>query len=166
MGDIMLPGLKAHLIYWPLTTAGLLLDLWSKNVVFDWLSRKGQPVVVFEGFLNFVVRENAGAAFSIAYGQRTLLVVFSAVALILVFGIFLFGRIKHSLGYIALALFTAGVLGNLYDRMFNNGLVRDFIDVHWHNWHWPAFNIADSMLCIAVGLLIISVFRRPDAPSD
>ena len=57
----------------------------------------------------------------------------------------------------ALGLFAAGICGNLYDRIFNNGLVRDFIDVvYWSGRHWPAFNFADSMLCIGVGVVIIS----------
>ena len=58
--------------------------------------------------------------------------------------------------YGALALFLAGILGNAYDRVFNNGMVRDFIDVYHKDLHWPAFNVADSMLCAAVGLLLLS----------
>ena len=59
--------------------------------------------------------------------------------------------------HVALGLFTAGICGNLWDRIFNDGRVRDFIDiVYWPGKHWPAFNIADSMLCIGVGLMIIS----------
>jgi len=45
----------------------------------------------------------------------------------------------------------------LYDRIFNDGRVRDFIDiVYWPGKHWPAFNVADSLLVIAVGLIIAS----------
>jgi signal peptidase II len=66
--------------------------------------------------------------------------------------------------HVALGLFAAGVCGNLYDRIFNDGLVRDFIDVYYRQHHWPAFNVADSMLCIAVGLGIISCFWAPKRP--
>ena len=55
----------------------------------------------------------------------------------------------------ALGLFMGGVAGNLYDRLFNDGMVRDFIDVYWRGWHWPAFNVADSMLCVAVGIFVV-----------
>ena len=52
---------------------------------------------------------------------------------------------------VALGLFAAGVSGNLWDRIFNGGQVRDFIDVvYWPGRHWHTFNVADAMLCIAV----------------
>jgi signal peptidase II len=102
------------------------------------------------------MRQNSGAAFSIATGQTSLLIMVSIVALIVVVAIFLFGNIHRKITQIALALFTAGIIGNLYDRFFNDGFVRDFIDVvYWPGKHWPAFNVADSMLCVAVGLLIV-----------
>jgi signal peptidase II len=83
----------------------------------------------------------------------------------MVFAIFLFGGCKQRLMTVALGLFTAGVLGNLYDRIFNDGLVRDFIDVvYWPGRHWPAFNVADSMLCIAVAILIISMLITQKSP--
>ena len=62
---------------------------------------------------------------------------------------------------ISLGLITAGVVGNLYDRLFNEGRVRDFIDVYRGHWHWPAFNVADSLLCIGVGLIIIGMLTYP-----
>ena len=106
-----------------------------------------------------VTAYNPGAAFGIATGQRALLITTSVVALVLVIGYFLFGKIKQKLVYISLGLLTAGICGNLYDRLFNGGEVRDFIDIiYWPGKHWPAFNIADSMLCVAVGLLIIANF--------
>ena len=58
----------------------------------------------------------------------------------------------------SLGLFAAGVCGNLYDRIFNDGSVRDFIDVYYRSFHWHTFNIADSLLCLGVAALIISTF--------
>jgi len=149
--------LKAHLIFWPIVIAGAVADLWTKSAVFQWLSEKNYPEFsVIDGFLKFVLRVNSGAAFSIATGQTALLIAVSVIALIVVVGIFLLGRVKQRTMQIALALFTAGIIGNLYDRIFNDGYVRDFIDAYWRDHHWPAFNVADSMLCTAVGLIIIS----------
>lgn len=156
---IKLPNLSAHLIFWPLMAAGLIVDLWSKKAVFDWLGRKQSgSFSIIDGFLRLVVVENAGAAFGIAAGQRYLLVTVSVIALIVLFAVFFFGGTEKRLVHVALGLLAAGVCGNLYDRIFNDGLVRDFIDVYYRRYHWPAFNIADSMLCAAVGLLLISTF--------
>ncbi len=149
---------KAHLIFWLILILGLTLDLWSKRAVFEWLGQKpDSTAVLIDGLLRLVIAENAGAVFGIATGQRYLLIVVSVVALIVIFALFLFSRIRQSSMHVALGLFAAGICGNLYDRIFNDGLVRDFIDVvYWPGKHWPAFNVADSMLCIGVGLMIVS----------
>ena len=153
-----LPTPKAHLFFWPLITVGVALDLWTKEAVFSWLSTiPDNEFTIVKGFVTFVMRENSGAAFSIAAGQTAALIIISVIALAVVVAIFLFGGIGQRVTQIALALFTAGIIGNLYDRIFNSGFVRDFIDVvYWPGKHWPAFNVADSMLCIAVGLLLVS----------
>lgn len=137
-----------------------MLDLWSKKEVFDWLRQQGVgSFPVIDGFLQLVMAENAGAAFGMAAGQRGLLIMISFVALVVIFVVFLFSGAERRLVQIALGLFAAGVGGNLYDRIFNDGRVRDFIDVmYWPGRHWPAFNVADSMLCLAVALIIISGF--------
>lgn len=152
-----LPDSKAHLIFWPLTLGGLALDLWSKKAVFDWLGNQGN-VSIINGCLRLVKALNNGAAFGIFAGKPYFLTAISVIALVLVIGVFLFSGTHNKLVHIALGLFTAGICGNLYDRIFNNGLVRDFIDVYYRDYHWPAFNVADSLLCIGVGLLIISTF--------
>jgi signal peptidase II len=156
--SLAFPDLKAHLTFWPLLVVGLALDLWTKKVAFDYLERQETDTVpVIDGFLQLVMRLNKGAAFGMASGQTYLLVAISAIALAIILAIFLFGGIRQRLMHIALGLFAAGVCGNLYDRIFNHGFVRDFIDVvYWPGKHWPAFNVADTMLCVGVGLLIIS----------
>ena len=162
-GFIRFPNLSAQLIFWPVMLIGLSLDLWSKSAVFNWLQQKpGHMVSIIDGVLQFVLVENVGAAFGIAPGKRYLLVAVSILALIVIFAVFLFGGAKQRLVHVALGLFAAGVCGNLYDRIFNDGLVRDFIDVYYRQHHWPAFNVADGMLCIAVGLGVISCFWAPE----
>jgi len=160
--DFAPPDLKAHLVFWSVLAVGLLLDLWSKNAVFQYLQRQqtGQ-ISIIDGFLQLVIAENPGAAFGIAAGQRFLLIAVSVVALIVIFTAFFFSRTGQKSLYVVLGLFAAGVCGNLYDRISHHGTVRDFIDVvYWPGKHWPAFNIADSMLCLGVGLIIISSLRR------
>lgn len=156
----VLPGLKAQLTFWPLMVTGLALDLASKSAVFSWLEQKpGNSVSIIDGFLQLVRTVNPGAAFGIATGQSDLLIAVSVIALVVIFAVFLLSGSQQKLVHVALGLFAAGVCGNLYDRISNDGLVRDFIDVvYWPGRHWPAFNIADTLLCIGVGLLIMANF--------
>ena len=151
--------LKRQLIFWPLVLVGVGLDLWSKAAAFKWLeTQPNYTVSVIDGFFQLVMAENPGSAFGLAAGQRYFLVAFSIVALIMILSMLVFSATEHKMFHIALGLFAAGVCGNLYDRIFNDGLVRDFIDIYYRRSHWPAFNIADSMLCISVGLILISTY--------
>jgi signal peptidase II len=153
--------IREHFVFWPLVILGLAFDLWTKRAVFEWLGDQYPPVhVVISGFLRIVIAENTGAAFGIASGQKILLLVISSVAVIAVISFFMFRQERKKLLTVAMALFLAGILGNAYDRLFNNGMVRDFIDVYYKNWHWPAFNVADSLLCIAVFLLLLASFDK------
>jgi signal peptidase II len=149
----------ANLIFWPTYAAGLFLDLWSKDAVHNYLNVKSvDSVSILNGFLQLVTALNDGAAFGIAAGQLKFLVAISTIALIVVLILFLFGSPKNEFFYLALGFLAAGISGNFYDRLFNNGLVRDFIDVYIGQRHWPAFNAADSLLCTAVGLIILLSF--------
>jgi signal peptidase II len=157
---IKLPPAKLQVIFWSVTGVGIALDLLTKKVVFDWLSQKPPTytVPVIDGFLNLVMALNPGAAFGIASRYTWFLVSISILALAGVLIFFLFSGNRHKIAYLVLGLFAAGVCGNLYDRIFNGGLVRDFIDVYIGRYHWPAFNVADSMLCVAVGLILLNTF--------
>ncbi len=151
-----LPNIKHVAIFFSITIGGIILDLWSKSAIFARLD-EGETLPIIDGIVQFIRTTNPGAAFGIAHGQRILLVSVSVIALVVILGIFFFGKIRDTSMQVILALLSAGVSGNLYDRIFNNGGVRDFIDVvYWPGKHWPAFNVADSLLCIAVGLLIIT----------
>jgi signal peptidase II len=157
---VELPDVMAHALLWPILFLGLLLDLWTKRAVFAWLEHKpGQSAEIIDGFLAFRMALNNGAAFGIAPGRQTFLAGVSLIALIVIFGFFFFGRVRQRVVQVALGLFAAGVSGNLWDRLFNHGQVRDFIDVvYWPGRHWHTFNVADAMLCLAVGLLVVATF--------
>ena len=153
-----LPDGVGHLIFWPLLLSGLLADLWTKQAVFRWLeSRLGQSAEIVDGILTFRMALNTGAAFGIFSGRLPFLVGVSAVALLAILGVFFFGTGRQRLIQVSLGFFAAGVSGNLWDRLFNGGQVRDFIDVvYWPGRHWHTFNVADTMLCVAVALLIVA----------
>lgn len=129
-----------------------------------WAVRKlrfGGDMNVIDGFLNFVYAENTGVAFSMLDDHGTTgrwgLAVIAGVAATLV--LFYFWRIPRTndrlLG--SLALLLAGIVGNLTDRI-RLGFVVDFIQVHYKDWYYPVFNVADMAICVGAGLLIIDMF--------
>jgi signal peptidase II len=171
-GDPLLPNWKEQALFWSISGVGIAADLWTKSAVHAWLKDlPGQVYPVIDSCLQLVLRENTGAAFSMAQGKTGMLAIVSMVAMVAVVGIFLFGKVRSRLLQVAMALFLAGIVGNLYDRAFNPGGVRDFIDAYWGKYHWPAFNVADSMLCVGMGILILTQFlpvrkaETKDAPA-
>jgi len=163
---LSLPDAKTHLIFWSLMFGGLALDLWTKKAVFDWLKPE-ETFPIINGFLRLIIAVNNGAAFNLFAGKPYFLAAVSIIAILAIFTAFLFSGNMQKPVHIALGLFAAGVCGNLYDRLFNDGSVRDFIDVYRGTYHWPTFNVADSLLCVGVGLLIIStIIEKPARKHD
>ncbi|MDP5136987.1 signal peptidase II [Rheinheimera baltica] len=112
-------------------------------------------------FFNFTYVRNYGAAFSFlsdAGGWQRWFFTFIAVAISCVLAVWLARNNKEQLKLnLALSLVLAGAIGNLIDRSVY-GYVIDFLHVYYQNWHYPAFNIADSAICIGAGLLIWDSF--------
>ena len=116
------------------------------------------------GFLNLVLVYNKGAAFSMfadaAGWQTPLLAGFALVAAVVV-GYLIVRNPAKRLLCLGLALILGGALGNLIDRL-RYGQVVDFLDFHAWGWHWPAFNVADSAICVGAAVLILEGFVRDD----
>lgn len=114
-------------------------------------------------FFNFTLMHNPGAAFSFlseAGGWQRWF--FCALALgISIFIVVWLYRLPRGLTWLpcALALLLGGALGNLWDRLLH-GVVVDFIDIYYGEWHWPAFNIADTAISIGAVMLLISTLRE------
>jgi signal peptidase II len=74
---------------------------------------------------------------------------------------YLWWRLPENQGLAALgySLIMAGAVGNLVDRV-RFGEVVDFLDFHWRGYHWPAFNVADSLLCLGAGVLVWVILRE------
>jgi signal peptidase II len=112
--------------------------------------------------LNLTLMYNEGAAFSFLANaggwQRWLFAAF-ALGMTAVLVIWLL-RLKSDERILAagLSLVAGGAVGNLIDRVLT-GRVVDFIDFYVGNWHWPAFNVADSAITIGVALLLLSGFQ-------
>jgi signal peptidase II len=147
-----------------LSVAVIVLDQLTKQLAVDLLEMH-QPVAVAP-FLNLTLTYNTGAAFSLlndAGGWQRWLFAGLSVVVSIVIVAWLWG-IPSRERWLAcgLALVLGGALGNLWDRLLI-GAVVDFIDVYYQRWHWPAFNVADSAICVGAALLIISTFKaRPE----
>ncbi|PON17193.1 signal peptidase II [Candidatus Entotheonella serta] len=127
---------------------------------------ESRPVV--EGFFNLTYVRNSGAAFGMLSRQdpKFLRLFFLTVTGLAVFIVtFYYSRLpwSHRLALWGLGLIMGGALGNGIDR-YAIGQVIDFLDVYVGDYHWPAFNVADSAICIGVGLMLINSFRRPVEP--
>ena len=145
-----------------LTVLVLVIDLTSK-VYFDNSLQMYQQIVVIPDLFSWTLAYNTGAAFSFladsAGWQRWLFALIAVVvSAVLVVWLKRLGRNDTWLA-IALALILGGALGNLYDRIVY-GHVVDFILVHWQNrWYFPAFNFADSAICVGAVMLALDMFK-------
>ena len=148
----------------------IILDLWSKRLISASMELY-QSIPLIDGFFNFTLLHNHGAAFSFLADQpgwqRWFFTIISSVMSIVLLVWLMRLKSDDKLLAIALALVLGGVLGNLWDRV-TLGYVVDFLDVFIvidnTEKHWPAFNIADSAISIGALFLIIDTFLKPDEP--
>ena len=162
---------RAHLCLWLTAAVGLAADLISKQWAVSTIGNPDQidffdpatmlkPIVIIENYLRFNTVHNTGAVAGMAAGKTTLLVVASVAAVVFLLWLFATSRPSQWLTHIALGMLFAGALGNMYDRIFNQGKVIDFIEVNLHVWPanpWPTFNVADIFLCLGVVILLLTL---------
>lgn len=141
----------------------VLLDQWSKH----WIQRHllyGERIEVWPGVFDIRYVRNTGAAWGMLAGWRPLLILFAACMLALIV------RRRREIfsgwrgGQASLALLVAGIAGNLIDRV-RLGYVVDFLDFYRQAWHFPAFNVADSAICVGIGLYLLGQMRPVARPA-
>ena len=139
----------------------VLLDQFTKQWIRSTLVY-GESRPLIEGFFNLTYVRNDGAAWNILSGHGIILILISVaiLALLIVYRrSFLTEQLSHK---ILLGLMVGGIIGNLIDRI-RFGWVTDFLDFQFGSYHYPSFNVADSAICIAVGLYILmNVFSPKD----
>lgn len=138
----------------------LLLDQATKIAVNSMFTfGESRPVT---SFFNLVLAYNKGAAFSfLASESGWQRYFFTAIGIVAAF--FIVHMLRKNVGQTmlcwALALILGGASGNVIDRVLY-GHVIDFLDFHVSGWHWPAFNVADSAICVGAALFIFDELRR------
>ena len=138
-----------------------LLDQVTKWLVLRFISTD-EFVPVIPGVFYLVQVHNTGAAFGMLKNNNLFFMILASVALVLVAIFARRGAFADALSRFGAALLVSGVLGNLTDRILH-GYVIDFLDVilPWYG-HWPAFNVADSAICGAAALFLISGFLNTE----
>ncbi len=143
-----------------IATLVLLLDQLSK-----WSALSNLKLGITEEvlpFMNWLLLFNSGAAFSFlaqsSGWQRWFFTILGLAASLYILWLLRKNQSDKMLSW-ALSLILGGALGNVLDRIMY-GAVVDFIDLHYGNWHWPAFNIADSAICIGATLIVFSELRK------
>ena len=140
----------------------ILLDQASKEWVRHAFALH-ESVPVVPGFFHLTYIRNTGAAWGMFSGQNLVLALLAVVML----AALLFFRRKilppGRLHRVALGLLCGGIVGNLFDRL-RLDYVTDFLDFYYRGWHFPACNIADSAICIAVAIYILGTLFAKPAP--
>jgi signal peptidase II len=172
-----------YVVFFGIAVLGCALDLLTKHWVFQW---RGMPVQspvwwLWEPYVGVETALNRGALFGMGSGFGTGFAILSIVAAVgIVVWLFCFQAARDRLLTVALGCVMGGIGGNLYDRLglwqvpgapgvFRNE-VRDWILLRYHEFTWPNFNVADSLLVFGAGLLLWHGLRfespRQDAETD
>jgi len=147
--------------------AAAMLDQASKAMVLAFFGEPGCAVhrVAVSWFLDLVLTCNPGVSFGLFNRTGVNSLIFSAAALSIIIGLcFWLGRVRATFLAVAIGLVIGGAIGNVVDRLRFGGVI-DFLDFHIGTWHWPAFNLADSAICLGVAAMLLDgILSRRAAP--
>ncbi|GMV37352.1 MAG: lipoprotein signal peptidase [Fimbriimonadales bacterium] len=143
---------------------GLAIAVFAVSVALDrvvklWVQSalaEHQSVPAIPGVLYITLTYNTGIAFGLLQNAQWLTVPVSALVIAGALAIYLRLPAKDRFAAVALAMLLGGAVANLYDRIVH-GRVTDMFDLRW----WPVFNVADSLICVAVALLVVRAMFAP-----
>ena len=154
--------------YWLLGLSFLvvvMLDIITKEYIISYFPLYSSRSVI-PGLLNLVHIQNKGVAFGILGGtapvwRDILLLLFPIVAMVgILFFVFSYSEQKPGI-LLSLGGVLGGALGNLIDRLRFQAVI-DFLDIYWRQYHWPAFNVADSAITLGVLFLVFSYIVKKE----
>ncbi len=150
--------MKNYRIFAVTAAVSLLLDQLSK-VYIDRSFELYQSRTVLDNFFHITYVRNPGAAFGILSDSAIRIPFFVSISVLASIGILWYIRkiaTEYHYQHLAMGLIFSGAIGNLIDRV-RLGEVIDFLDVHWYDHHWPAFNIADSAISIGMAIFVFHI---------
>ncbi|OGQ34011.1 MAG: signal peptidase II [Deltaproteobacteria bacterium RIFCSPHIGHO2_12_FULL_43_9] len=150
-----------YLVLCTISCAIVILDQISKFLIVTNL-QLGEHIVVIQNFFHITRNHNTGAAFGILRNapdilRLTLLLSLPIIAVVIILNIL--KTVSDKWRVTALALIMGGAVGNFIDRLRLQHVV-DFLDFFYQQWHYPAFNIADSSICVGFGMWLIYLIRQ------
>ena len=148
--------LRRFVMAFAVVTNLVLLDQVVKEIAVRVLKAHGSVAVV-PGFFNLTYVENRGCAWGMLQNQTWFLVSIAVVMLALLIWRSKWFFPEGKTGKVTQILLYAGIVGNLWDRLFR-GFVVDMFDFYWGVHHFPVFNVADVFISVAAGLLVLSSF--------
>ena len=155
----------------PVIASIAMADQFTKSMIEKTMFLN-QSLEIIPGFFNIVYVKNPGAAWGLFSDMASLRVPFLVSVSVIAVGVifYLIGDSKGQAPVIALSMICGGAIGNLIDRA-TLGEVTDFLDFYIGNYHWPAFNVADSAITVGVALMIVFFYleeknERAKAKSD
>lgn len=145
-----------------IAVAIVLLDQLTKLLVVRFIGTEESRAII-NGFFNLVNWRNTGAAWGILQNRNEVLAIVSVLTILALY-LFRHSFQLHRVGNaVALGLIAGGIVGNLIDRVRVHHVI-DFLDFCVGPHHWPAFNVADSAICVGVAFYIILSWRADHAP--
>jgi signal peptidase II len=147
----------------------IVIDQVSKAIVRATLPLH-ESMTIIPGLVDFTHARNTGAAFGILnaadFPFKTVVIALIAAAALVGVGMYAASLAHHQLiARLGLALIIGGAAGNLLDRVVA-GSVVDFVDVYWRNWHFWAFNVADSAISVGVAIMILDMLGVDKRPTE
>ena len=133
----------------------IVLDQLSKILV-DSKLMLGQSITILDDFFHITYAHNTGAAWSMFEGKTMFFCIIAVIALVVMFYFYRNMKPEEKLVRWGIILMMAGTAGNLIDRVVYQ-YVRDFFDFIIFGYDFPIFNLADTALCLGVGLIILDV---------
>ncbi len=152
--------------YLALSLVIIVADAWTKWLVSTRIDLH-ESIPLIPDFLQLVHVRNTGAAFGIGANADSrivpLLLNLGAIGVFFVVVAYAFrAAVTDRMLQTGLHLILGGAIGTLIDR-FRLGYVVDFVDVFVKSHHWPAFNVADSAICVGIALLFLDMRKKPDS---
>jgi signal peptidase II len=159
---------KSGLWWLPISAIVFYLDQWTKTLATE--SLEIYEAVVVNNYLNWTLMHNEGMAFSFLADQsgwQRWVISIVAIAIVIWLLIWLKkNKINAKFLNLGLVFVIGGALGNIYDRL-SLGYVIDFIEAHYNDSFWPAFNIADTAISIGAFFLILDlIFGDKETDED